>query len=170
MLRRTAGLLGMAGALAIVGLQLLPGPPRVNPPVNPSHTLQANTAVPHHVNYLLRRACMDCHSNETRWPWYSHVAPLSWGVATDVEKARKAVNFSEWSLQSGRRPSAAVSTLTAICTSVKGGRMPLPKYQILHADARLTSAEREAICAWTSAEITNYMQIKRRGLLTRASR
>jgi hypothetical protein len=160
----------MAGALAIVGLQLLPSPPRVNPPVNPSHTLEANTTVPHHVSYLLRQACMDCHSNETRWPWYSHVAPFSWGVAKDVAKARKTVNFSEWSTQSGRQPAAAVGTLAAICTSVKGGRMPLPKYKLLHSEARLSSAEREAICAWTTTEITNYMHIKRRGLLTRASR
>ena len=76
-------------ALAVVA-QLYPRPTRDNPPV------WASIDAPHDVERILRRSCYDCHSNETRWPWYSHLAPRSWLVAADVHEARVRMNFSEW--------------------------------------------------------------------------
>jgi hypothetical protein len=164
--RRGAILVGLAGAMAVAGLQLAPGPKRTNPAVVPAHTLQSSTAVSGDVHALLRRACMNCHSNETQWPWYSYIPPVSWDMAHDVGKARKALNFSEWATGPGKRPAVAMGYLAAICADVKSRRMPLPKYLLLHSEARLSDQDRAAICSWTSAEAERYAQIKRRNLVS----
>src|ERR1700749_974761 len=72
-----------------IGLQLAPVD-RANPTVDPKKTLQA----PPQVEAILRQSCYDCHSDETRWPWYAHVAPVSWWIAHDVNEAREKGNFS----------------------------------------------------------------------------
>jgi hypothetical protein len=158
---------GVAGSLSLLALQFVPGPARSNPPVVQEHTLQISRAVPAHVDAILRRSCMNCHSNETRWPWYSRVAPLSWGIANDVARARKAMNFSEWTRQAGKHPGTAMGYLNAMCAGVKGERMPPAKYVMLHREARLSASDRQSLCAWTAAESKRYIEMKRSVLLTR---
>jgi hypothetical protein len=165
--RRGAILVGLASTLAIVGgLQFALGPKRTNPVVVPGHTLQNSTAIPADVHALLRRACMNCHSNETKWPWYSRIPPLSWGMAHDVAKARQTLNFSEWAGGPGKRPAVAMGYLAAICADVRSKRMPLSTYLLLHPEARLSSQERDAICSWTNSERERYAQLKRRNLVS----
>lgn len=159
-----------AGVIAIAGLQLAPGPERSNPPILPGHSLYESVSVPGPVRDHLRRACMNCHSNETRWPWYSHLAPIRWGVASDVSRARKAFNISEWTSQGGRSPMKAVGVLTAICSGVSSGRMPLAKYRLLHPESRLSAGDRKAICDWTSVEIQRQIAIHKKAVLSRSSR
>ena len=113
---------------------------------------------------------MDCHSNETRWPWYSKVAPLSWGVARDIARARKALNLSEWAVRIGQRPAMAVGYLAAICAGVQQDRMPLAKYRLLHPESRLTHADKEALCSWTKAEIASQLERRRKTLVTQTAR
>lgn len=161
--------LTVAGALSLTALQLVPGPNRDNPRVIGDRTLYHNTAVPANVYATLQRACMDCHSNETKWPWYSYVAPMSWGMGNDVARARKAVNFSEWSAGAGKRPASAIGVLTAICADVKSERMPLKKYRLLHPEANLSGAEKEAICFWTTAESERYRQLKKKTVISQAA-
>ena len=94
---------------------------------------------------LAARACFDCHSNETVWPWYSHVAPISWLVQRDVDEGRRAVNFSEWNRpQKEARESAS---------TVREGEMPPWIYTIRSSSARLSSAEREALAAGLAATL-----------------
>jgi hypothetical protein len=157
MLFRAVKSMVLAGALGAAALQLLPGPERTNPPTKTGRSLYETTSVPGQVRDVFRRSCMDCHSHETRWPWYSHIAPLSWGIASDVARARKAVNISEWPTQ----PTKAVGVLTAMCAGVTSGRMPLPKYALLHPNARLDEADRKAVCEWTHVEIERQIAIKR---------
>ena len=76
-------------ALVLFAIQLVPVP-RENPPVT------AEIQAPDQVRSLLESSCYDCHSNQTVWPWYSHVAPVSWLVYRDVRKARDELNFSLW--------------------------------------------------------------------------
>lgn len=83
---------------------------------------------------LVERACFDCHSNETEWPWYSHVAPVSWLVQYDVDEGRAALNFSEFDRPQDEAHEAA--------EEVEEGEMPLPIFLITHPDARLSDAER----------------------------
>jgi hypothetical protein len=83
---------------------------------------------------LAVRACFDCHSNQTRWPWYADVAPFSWIVQYDVDGARSLVNFSEWNRPYDLAPYAGQWTRDEI--------MPPAKYAVAHPEARLTAAER----------------------------
>ena len=86
---------------------------------------------------LIRRACFDCHSNETVWPWYSNVAPVSWLVQNDVDGGRWNVNFTEWD-RPQRHPNYVVD-------QVKRGEMPLWYYLPMHPAAKLTASEKDAL-------------------------
>lgn len=151
-----------AAAVVFAGMQLWPTSAGFNPPYLRERSIQTNMQVPPAVAKIIENACMDCHSHETRWPWYGRIAPFSWGMVHDLEKARKALNFSEWSVQAGRRPGIAMGYLTAICADVRSGRMPLAKYQFLHPEARLSGTQRDAICAWAQSESQRIRQQRRR--------
>ncbi len=117
-------------------------PDRTNPPVNPSATFEV-VARPE-VSAIVKRSCGDCHSNDTVWPWYSRVAPVSWLVADDVKEGRAHLNFSEWS---NYGPEMAMAKLKQACTEVREGGMPLWQYRLMHRDAQLTPADVAAICS-----------------------
>ena len=82
---------------------------------------------------LAQRTCYDCHSNETAWPWYTNIVPFSWLVQNDVDKGRRALNFSEWD-----RPQRRVDEASRI---VLEGEMPPGIYLLMHPSARLSPAE-----------------------------
>ena len=123
---------------ALVGfglLQLVPyGHNHTNPPVatEPAWDSAQTRA-------LAARACFDCHSNQSRWPWYSHVAPMSWLVQRDVDEGREHLNFSAWDRPQKNAHEAA--------EEVEEGAMPLPKYLRLHPEARLSDAEKAELVA-----------------------
>lgn len=98
---------------------------------------------------LLRRACFDCHSSETRWPWYSRIAPMSWAIAKDVHDARARMNLSDWRIYSQDR---RLELLGGIANAARLGRMPPSRYELLHPEARLTAAERQQIDRWSRVE------------------
>jgi hypothetical protein len=97
------------------------------------------------VQALLRRSCFDCHSNETQWPWYAQIAPVSLLIARDVKNGRKEVNFSMWEKFDEKRKARK---LKEIAKEVEKGDMPLFYYLPLHPDAKLSAAERELIIRW----------------------
>jgi hypothetical protein len=140
-----------AGALLFGVLQLLPAPPRTNPPVSPGRRIESVLDVPPQVSGLIHRVCGNCHSNETRWPWYSHVAPFSWLVGSDVARARSAMNFSDWPSLAEGIPGAGAAKLAAACAVLSFDIMPPPRYRFLHPEARPSAAEKQAFCAWTKA-------------------
>lgn len=147
-MRRTLRIAALPLLAFFVAIQFV-RPERTNPPVVPGHTLDASARVPPEVQAALRRACMDCHSNETRWPWYSHVAPVSWFLVNHVNHGRRHLNFSEWDRpRTGEQPA---DRLGRICKEVRSGAMPLGSYLLLHRDARLSLEETQAICAWAEA-------------------
>ncbi len=121
---------------------------RTNPPVNPANTIYAAGIVPANIHTILQRSCKDCHSDETHWPWYSYVAPVSWLVALDVHDARDEVNLSRWSGYSQREKD---HKLEEICEQVHGHRMPDSNYTLIHRGARMSEAERVEVCQWTEA-------------------
>jgi hypothetical protein len=133
--------LALAVAVLLVVAQFLPVD-RHNPPV------ESNVDAPPDVEAILRRACYDCHSNETVWPWYSRVAPVSWLVAHDVHEGRDHVNFSTWNRLSD---SDRAHAFEEIGDEIESDGMPLPIYLPLHPEARLTAAEKMAVLAWVRA-------------------
>jgi hypothetical protein len=139
---------GPALALVFVAIQFV-RPEKTNPVINEATTIQAHAQVPSEVNTILQRSCGDCHSHQTRWPWYSRVAPVSWFVIDHVNHGRKHLNFSDWAKYDRRE---ADEMLDGICKTTKSGLMPLSSYLLLHRDAKLTQADVKAICDWTEAE------------------
>ncbi|MGH7142673.1 MAG: heme-binding domain-containing protein [Planctomycetota bacterium] len=125
------------GALVVI-LLLLQGVPYGHAHTNPPVSAEAPWRTPA-VHELARRACYDCHSNTTRWPWYSYVAPISWLVQDDVDEARSKLNFTEWD-RPHRRIAAAPDELSS-------GDMPPGDYCEMHSQANLTDAEKKQLIA-----------------------
>jgi hypothetical protein len=122
-------------------------PARTNPPV--VNDLMATNAPPPEVAVMLHEACYDCHSYETKLPWYSHVAPMSWLIADDVNEGRKHLNLSDWPADN---PTRAAKKLENMSEEIGYGDMPPKKYTAIHADARLTDARRKELTDWLGAE------------------
>jgi hypothetical protein len=146
--------------LVFAAVQTLPAR-RTNPPIVPERTIQANLNVPEPVERILAKACADCHSSSTKWPWYSRLKPLAWMMSHDVARARRALNLSEWSVGAGRSPGQAAGTLVAACADLQSGRMPLRGYIALHPEARLPASEVRTFCDWTAQESQRLVQRKR---------
>lgn len=145
-----------------IGLQLLPYGKHSNPVAPVEQRFDRHLKVNAEVNALLRRACLDCHSNDTQWPWYSSLAPISWMMSADVERGRRVMNFSEWSSKAGRRPELAASMLMAACSTAKAGRMPRFPYSLLHPEAKLSPVDLQVLCDWTNAEARRLLLERRR--------
>lgn len=94
---------------------------------------------------LMERACVDCHTNHTSWPWYSRVAPVSWWVVDHVQEGRSELNLSRWGDLDDRRRDHKLEELIEM---VEDGEMPLSSYTWGHPDARLTDDERETLIRW----------------------
>jgi hypothetical protein len=133
-----------------------------NPPTERKRSIEAALKVSPRVQEMLRRACYDCHSSETRWPWYSRVPPLAGRIESDVAHGRAAMNFSEWTVSAGASPARAAVTLSAACAAVQRGIMPKPPYPYLHPEARLSRTDIDAFCAWTRAEAAELNSTTRR--------
>jgi hypothetical protein len=131
----------------LVAIQLIPLA-KTNPAVDSTKTLLDGNSVSPEVSEILQRSCQDCHSNRTTWPWYSHVAPVSWVVASDVNGARRHLNLDEWGSYSLEKKQ---SKLTKICEELKSGDMPDSKYTLIHRGAKLTDAQRGTLCDWAEA-------------------
>ena len=141
-LRVVALRVGLAALALLVLIQLVPyGRDHDDPPVTRAARLDPGTRA------IVAEACADCHSNRTRWPWYTNVAPASWFAQSDVDGGRETLNFSEWDLPQREAGEAA--------EEVQKGKMPMPIYLPLHPDARLTADERQALVRGLQATVAN---------------
>ena len=138
-LKVTLVLLGVA-ALAI---QLVPS--GVTNPV-----LKGDISAPPEVEAILERSCYDCHSNQTRWPWYGHIAPVSWEVARDIEYGRRQVNFSEWGEY---YPLTRKRKLQWVERALQQEDMPPRMYVFTHPSSRLTPEARAQLQGWIDAQL-----------------
>lgn len=140
-LRTWLGRLALGAVGLLLAIQLIPyGRDHANPTVESEPTWDSSTT-----RELAVQACFDCHSNETEWPWYTSVAPVSWLAQHDVEEGRRILNFSEWG-RSYRSSHEAAET-------VLEGEMPPIYYLPTHADARLTDAEKRQLADGLSATL-----------------
>jgi len=134
----------LISAIALLGLQFVPTE-HYEKSVVTAGRVTVN-GIDRQVGSILERSCRDCHSADTRWPWYSHVAPASWIVARDVRRGRAKLDFSNWA---GRNHSS--NERMEICDAVSNGTMPMKTYMLLHRDARLSSQDVDRICAWADS-------------------
>ncbi len=138
-----------AGALLVLFLAAqFVQPERANPRSDPGTSFTVVAKPTAQVAGIVNRSCRDCHSNETVWPWYSHVSPVSWMVARDVKVGRTKLNFSQWNIYG---PEMSQIRLREACEMVKAGRMPLPHYLPLHPEAKLSAADVNVFCSASEA-------------------
>ena len=124
---------------------------KTNPTIEPSMALEAHVQVDLPVAGIFDRSCNDCHSNKTRWPWYSHVAPVSWFVIDHVNHGRSHLNFSEWGNYDKNEQR---ELLDETCRMVKKGEMPLSSYTPMHSDSKLTPTDITTICEWANRSMS----------------
>jgi hypothetical protein len=121
-------------AVSVLGIQLVPyGRAHVNPPIESEPPWDSQET-----RQLAVRACFDCHSNETEWPWYSNIAPVSWLVQRDVDEGRAHANWSEWGLDPDDESGESAET-------VRDETMPPGVFTLVHSEARLDDAEVAAL-------------------------
>lgn len=101
--------------------------------------------VPSNVAGILKTSCYDCHSNNTRYPWYANIQPIGWFLANHVKDGKAELNFNEFTTYSERRQ---LSKLKAIANSIKDGSMPLSSYTLLHGDAKLSDNYKQQVIQW----------------------
>ncbi|MCX7878304.1 MAG: heme-binding domain-containing protein [Ignavibacteria bacterium] len=136
--------------IALVAIQFINRPEKTSSLEITSDDITKQLNVPSNVQGILKRSCYDCHSNQTVWPWYSNVAPVSWLVAKDVREGRKEMNLSEWGKLSDNKKSKLLSD---ICEQITDGEMPLKPYLIMHSDAKLSEEDKKTLCEWAESEM-----------------
>lgn len=113
-------------------------------PVDISNTVY----VPENVSAILKNSCYDCHSNNSRYPWYMNIQPMGWIMSDHIKDGKKDLNFSEFGNYSRRKQT---NKLRGIETTIREGEMPIYSYTILHDDAKLNGTEKKIITDWVSA-------------------
>ena len=131
--RRRSRSIGFGVLGVLLAIQLVP---YGRDHINPSATMEPMWDSPT-TRALTKQACFDCHSNETKWPAYSNIAPVSWLIQRDVNQGRRVLNFSEWE----RSHQEAVDAVE----EVREGEMPPVLYMLMHGHARLNASEREQL-------------------------
>lgn len=146
-MKRSVRRVALGFLVILAGIQFVPVD-RSNPAV------ETEVPAPADVRAILRRACYDCHSNETVWPWYSRVAPVSWLVTGDVSEGRRKLNFTTWN----RLPAPLqVKKLKESWKEISEGEMPPWYYVAVHRGATLSAADRAALSKWALGPVTQAM-------------
>ena len=130
--------------VAFVGIQFIPTNRNHSEEVPPSDFMLVKN-VPTEVKSILMISCYDCHSNNTHYPWYQKVQPVSWYLEGHIEDGKEELNFSDFGSYSDRMQKAK---MRSILSQVKDGKMPLSSYTLLHHEAKLTAEEKQILEKW----------------------
>ncbi|PLX04251.1 MAG: cytochrome C [Marinilabiliales bacterium] len=131
----------------VVLIQLIPTGRPESTDNNPNDLI-VNNNLPDSVVSILQTSCYDCHSNQSVYPWYSYVAPVSWLVARDVRNGKEELNFSEWESLDKMKKAKLIDD---IIEEVSDGGMPLQIYPLMHPEAKLTKSDRQMIVDWAES-------------------
>lgn len=134
-------------ALLFAGIQFIRPAKNISVASSPND-VSTKYNVPPEVQTILRTSCYDCHSNNTRYPWYAEVQPIAWLISNDVEEGTRHLNFSEFG---GFRLRRQYLKLEQIVEQMDEGEMPPPAYTWIHSDAKLSRDQREQLIAWANA-------------------
>ncbi len=151
-MKKTLKITAVVLFVAFVAIQFY-RPAKINPPIIAAETLEATTYVPDEVAKILSRSCNDCHTNNSNYPWYSQVAPMSWGIIDHINEGRRELNLSTWAIYDTKRKK---HKLEEICEMVTSGEMPHYQYLWIHRDAQLSDDDKKILCDWTETEKLMY--------------
>ena len=153
-MRKLAKLTSVLFAFVFLGMQFVPT--AATPKTSAIAGARMAEVINPKVGAILDRSCQDCHSSRTSWPWYSHVAPVSWIVSKHVREGREMLDFSEWATQPYSEDERML-----ICDAVSEGRMPPPEYTVIHRNAKLSQRDVELICGWAATAPTTSLQVSK---------
>ena len=135
------GWLSVIVVAVVLVIQVIPVERNVST-VQPGQSFERTQKVPANVAAILKVSCYDCHSNNTRYPWYSELKPSAWLMARHIKKGKKELNFDEFNDYSKRRKKAKIKS---IISQIEKEEMPLKSYLLLHSDSKLTAEERKML-------------------------
>ena len=141
--------------IILVAIQFVPVD-RENPVSDKNNDLLVVTQAPEDIHNLIKNACYDCHSNETVWPWYSSVAPVSFLIANHVAEARENVNFSDWA---SFDKEDIRGILKHMRKEIDQNKMPLKGYVTLHPEAKMTAEQKASVLEWIDYVTASYDQM-----------
>lgn len=147
-MKRYAKYIAIVFLLAIIIIQFIPTDLPKNSADTSNDIVHVENA-PDVVKIILRKSCYDCHSNQTVYPWYTSVAPVSWLISRDTRQGRDELNLSEWADLSKRKK---IKILNEMAEEVEEGKMPLKIYTMVHRDAILTEEEIHTLVSWTKSK------------------
>jgi len=133
------------GILFVVFIAIQFFQPKKNQQAPDNNHLFKSVVVPENIQATLKNACLDCHSNQTTYPWYDRIAPVSFFVAGHINEAKNDMNLSEWGALS---PIDKINLLNKMCEEMKEGKMPLKSYTLMHKPARLSKNQVDELCQW----------------------
>jgi Haem-binding domain len=140
---------GVIGLVVLFIVAQFIRPAKTNPAIDPAQTMQAHTQMTPEVPAIMQRACADCHSNQTQWPWYSNIAPVSWFVINHVNEGREHLNFSEWAKSDHKK---MLHQFEEIEKEVSRHEMPIISYTLIHRAATLSEQEVRTLVEWAKSE------------------
>ena len=138
-------LVGLGLVAVLLVLQFFQ-PESHNTAVDPAQDMLEVLAPPEPLADLIRKACYDCHSNQTVYPWYNKISPVSWYLYKHIKKGKEDLNFSDYGLLD---KADKIGAFADFCDVLDAGSMPLQSYMLIHKNARLSQEERENLCIWS---------------------
>lgn len=144
--------MGLAAGLVVIQFFQ---PEKNMQPLDPTEDFLLVSSAPEHVAELMKSSCYDCHSNQTDYPWYNNVAPISWYLNKHINRGKEDMNASEY----GSMDKAdKIEMLVDLCEVLEAGTMPLISYTLIHKDAKLSQEDIEALCMWSEEEALKIMR------------
>ncbi len=139
----------------LIGIQFIHPEKNIHPGAQPAN-ISTIYAVPADVDSILVKACKDCHSNNTRYPWYNNIQPVAWWLNSHIQDGKGSFNLNEFATYPAARQ---YDKIKEIKKQIDEGDMPLSSYTLIHTDARLTGAEKNTIISWSEG-IRKQMEAK----------
>lgn len=137
----------LLGVLVVLVVMQFIRPEKNESDVPSANDIRVHHAVPDNVLSILKRACYDCHSNNTNYPWYANIQPIGWWLANHIEEGKEELNFSEFAAYSAKK---ADHKLEELAEMVEDREMPLESYTLIHKEAVLSSEEAETLINWAN--------------------
>jgi len=116
-----------------------------NPPTDVAQDFITLEKPPQAIATMVKNTCYDCHSNQTKYPWYTDIAPFSWWIKGHIDEGREHLNYSEWGTYKAKKKSHKFEEMAEL---VEGTEMPLITYVIMHSEAKMSDEERKAMVDW----------------------
>ena len=143
------GWLSVIVVAVVLAIQFIPVERNVST-VPPGQSFEKTEKVPANVAAILKVSCYDCHSNNTRYPWYSELQPAAWFMAQHIKKGKEELNFDQFNNYSKRRKKAKIKS---IISQIEKDQMPLKSYLLLHHDADLTPEQQKVLMQFFQSEL-----------------